>query len=72
MAKRKWNKPTMAEIRKELQFFLLEVMTAIGFSTVYMNILLSAGVPQGLRVAAIAAILGVLSKFGLFCWIGRD
>ncbi len=70
--KKKWQKPTRREVRLNVQFGLLEIMTTIGFSTVYLILLRFAGVRNGVWAEVISAICGGLSTFGLLCWIERN
>ncbi len=70
--KKKWQKPTKREVRVTVQFGLLEIMTTIGFSTVYLILLRFAGIQNGLWAEVISAICGGLSMFGLDCWVRRS
>lgn len=70
--KKKWRKPTWREVRVNVQFWLVEVTSVIGFSTVYLILLRLAGIQNGLWAEVISAICGGLSTFGLFCWIQRN
>lgn len=69
---KKWNKPTRKEARVVIQFWLLEVMTLIGFIETYQSIFLFLGFPLEWWTLVIAAICGILSTWGLIRWIGGN